>query len=689
MYAKEYSKCRALANGIANRSVCKQSTGTLTRTLLRIMQRDRHIVNPREERRGTSTGIEGDAKGGEHGQCLNETTIACEPIIQQLPNELLGMILADSYAACANALVCSRWRDLVDVLHGRDTHTYGKRVRLLPASSALSTLAHLPPVGIDMALQSVLPVATAAHLLPLLIASGKPEHIDYALGLWADESRTIDHVEAAQWIAAHDRLEARFDPAWPHTVQPRRFLDCNHDNGNVRAIASCVMLSVAARHTHQSSTLWSVSQVCRVNPLALRKAAYVAAAEDRRDALGVILHLYARSIFDYDSARHFFGPCDSINMERRQYMDAACMMATLHTIVGTYGSLECAKTIDLFHRHKSITPLTIISPAWYYENGTRYDAGTVGDIDGLLDALRVLLGGRADMRETKWLAAAIVADRPEMLDLYSADVPTGEFRAFADAARLGKRLFCEAIMARIHLGTASPWCNMIDAPDNAIPFTLEGVRWLADQAWYAPRAGTVLCVMDNLFCERAQVCASRLKRLCDTIDALGLMAERWPAAVQTALVGRHDRIGPLLVSCIMLADNCKERDLFDVLMGHLDRCALIETLSTASAVERAWSYLCDVVAANAVSPNWRTWTGCDPCMDTPMVVVFGTLLNRYLRTPSGNIGAHGQVELRPLHRDHVLHTLDGTRHSLSKDDSHLQSALRYLEQHGLLRGASF
>lgn len=608
--------------------------------------------------------------------------------LQMLPNELLSMIVGDPRVVWASALVCSRWHAIVNVLYERNVHAHGKRVRLLHASSALSTLGHMSSLAIRGSLKKVLHEVTLAHLLPLLVASNNPQHVDYALDMWSDECRLIDDAEAAEWIAAHDRLEARFDAEWPDTVCHRSHLRCDHATNDVHSIASCVLLSVAARHTHQPDTLHSVTRFCRANARAFCKAAYIATAEDRRDALGTILYLYALHAVAIEGVPLPFHPGDSGATTRHWHSDATRMFTTLYVVAGTHGSLECAKTIDLFHQRGGVTgPSAIVSPSWYYENDTMRTLFAIESVDrshALIALNDIMAAGHGPMmRKRHWIWAAMIADRPEMLDLYSAGRAEGwESFVFASVASLGKRRFCDALMSRFPGRAASSWNAIVNNPDNVAPFAVEGVRWLAAQTWYEPHEGTVLCIINDLFSEKTGVPTTRLQRLCDTIDALGLLVERWPLAVRSDLADQRDRIASLLVSCIMRAGDCRERDLIEVLVNHLDCCALVDTSCSGSRVERAWSYVCDTVAANAMVPA-LSWVGCDPCVDTPMAIVLGTLLNRYQRTPSDHAEAHGRIRLRPLCRDHAVRTIDGNRQS-AKSVLHLRSALEYIKRHDLL-----
>jgi len=610
-------------------------------------------------------------------------------LIQLLPNELMGMILGDPDTVWASALVCTHWRDIVGARPTRDTaQSKEKHMRPFYASSALSALGHLPPAQVQTALESVLPMVTLAHLMPLLVASDKPEHVDYALRLWSHEDRSIDVAEAVQWHTAHGLLESRFYAAWPRHVRKLRHVDCNHPMDDVRAIASCVILSVAARHTCSPDVLQKVALSCLSDQKALHKAAIIAAAYDRRDTLGALLYLYAQRIDEAEFASIQRGKLDVADVGRSQHT-VTKLFRTLYVMTGTYGSVECARTIDLFPMSDGdddTTPLAIMPQKWHERLHCRSCGADPRRISEpcALTAIQDAMGGYTRMRKRYWLKAAIAADRPETLDLYLADAVDGDrARILGDTARLGKRRFARATVASCADTGADALCVAINNLESTTPFTLEGVRWLSEQPWYSPQASTFLRILENVGGRSCGIYTTEAERLRNTVDMLDVATERWPTIVQAVMHGRRDWIGILLVLCIVRGSACGERDLLGTLVGHLDRCALIDTPRAGSVVERVWSYLIETVTAHAAAPVRHRMEYPARAYTMPMAGVFVSLLIRYEKTLHGDRGILGPIGLVPLSRDLARRALFGPL--LPNDDNgSLSTALAFLYERGLL-----
>jgi len=629
---------------------------------------------------------------GTHTNDLNDTPI------DLLPNELLVRILP---APCVSALVCSRWRDITDAHLAKGSACLkDRRTRSVCVSMVLDMCGDRSLHGIQIVLRGLLGNVTLAHLLPLLIATGRPEHATHAIKLWSGENHCIDRAEAAAWIDAHRSLESRFDAAWPDNIQPRFCLDCDHKPTHMHAIASCVLLSVAARHTRCPIALGKFALFCRTDERALRKALALAAASDRRDVLGALLCLYAQHL-EGNAARCPTDkgpqPLDRNSKSGSHNGNVLEMFQTLYIVVGTYGSLECAETLDLFLYRDDVEPQIIMSPSW----SDRIDAKPRRTISlaradrnmaRTLTALNDAVFGRTVLLGERWLSAAIAADRPEMLDLYLShcDRSFGQHPDLADAARAGKIRFSHAIMARCPRAVAGYWRDRVNNWLNFMPFTLEGIRWIATQAWYHPCENTIRRVLDDLFCESTSVChPTRMERLSDAIDALGIMADMWPERVRASLRDKRDRIGALLVASIVRGASLKERDLFEALAEHLDNCGLIETDRSGSIVERVWAYLADIAVTDA-AVGTLLWERCDPCVrDTPMALVFVALLNRHKDTPpAGDSGTLDRLALAPLSYECAIRAFYGRMRYISKEgDVVLDSSLARLAYHGLLKDA--
>jgi len=591
---------------------------------------------------------------------------AQEPPIQGLPNELLAMIFSVPWTS---ALVCPHWYDIV-----RASHPCAKRAgRSLRASSALSALGHLPPCEIQMVLESVLDRATTAHLLPLLIASGQPTHIDHALKVWSDTGRVIDGAEATDWASAHDRVESRFDTLLSNRICDRVHVCCDHEPTDVRSIASCVLLSVAARHAHASDILKRVALFCRMDSKALRKVIFVAAAEDRDDVLGALLYLYAQYVMDIAASA---------------WREATLQMfETLHAIVGAYASVRCTRILDAFHFNDGITPSMIMPVAWgdhlRCERCGVVAAGGNADKTCALMGLEKVLAYNAFMREAHWLRAAIAADRPETLGAY-ASVFLGDPlpSVFGKVVRMGKPRFCEAIMAAHPEITSSAWSAAIDAPHNNPRFTLGGVRWLAAQPWYSPHSDTLIRILsanipddENGYTLADSVAAAR-----NAVDALGVMIDRWPKDTRRVLLSRSTRIGVSLVSCVLDNDG-GTGDLLGMLMDHLERCGIIRTRT--SGLADLWSYMVCAMAVDASDGNCGRRLGrCKPRDGFPVCYVFARLLRLYLARQE-SVGVHATVALSPVPRDYGKRAVCGCLLP-SRYDASIQETLAYLAQHGLV-----
>lgn len=629
----------------------------------------------------------------QHSQQANG---AAESLAQRLPNELLGAILDESSVAWTNALVCSRWHALVDALslqYGPEAEC--KRVRPLHASSALDALRHLSPTKIQGVLESVLPVATPAHLLPLLAASDEPNHLKHIIDLWSDEERPMDSAESAQWIKAHRQIESRFDPLWPGRVRKRIRARCDHYPTDVRSIASCVLLSVAARSTCSPAVLNGLARFCRDDEKALRKATLVAAAHNRRDVMGSLLYLYAQ---------HHWGTRARYTVERGnlQYFGiiATGMLKNLYVTAATYGSLECARTVDLLATCKGVTPTMIMTDPWnkyaHCESckaAIRWSSASSTSNSSrepcALGALNVVAAEPMALYKRYCLRAAVIADRPEMLGLCAIDLESAwVLEAFVDVVRLGRERFSEAMAARFSHDVGGLVCAAINDRANEMPFTLGGVRWLASQDWYTPLPDTVCRIINGMSfgmlgtVRCIQKDSSRIERLCNTVDALGIMAERWPTIVKAALGDQRNRVASLLVSCIVRASTCDDRDILEVFVGHLVRCALLDAREGRSATERVWSYLHETATANATAAP-RNWSGHDGCVETQAAVVFAMLLHRHRRALPKGVEAHGQTRLQPLSRRRAAETLF-KEVSCKMTGPYYDAALQYLDRHGLL-----
>jgi len=597
--------------------------------------------------------------------------------IESLPVELLDPLLAPPWIS---ALVCSRWRDLA----GANVDSREEK-RTLYASSALSVFGHLLPCEIHVALQSVLQEATYAHTLPLLLASEQAVCVDYALDLWSDKARAIGNAEAAQWAIAHSQIESRFDTTWPDHIRERAHLICDHDLADVRAIASCVLLSVVARRTHSPHVLQRAASLCSRNQRALCKAIFVAAADDRRDIMGALLYLYAQ---------YFLRPQSVRILQRVQHQSTVNMLATVHTVIGTWASTGCALVISLFHPRNCVAPAMIMAPFWSDHIQCQRCAlvSAAGHDDGVekcaLSRLGQALARDSRMCTTMWIGAAIAADRPETLDMYVAcfrDDPLPSI--FGDAARMGKARLCKAIMAARPDIDGPAWRAAVNAACEISPFTLEGVRWLATQAWYWPQQTVPFHAVNDIFCSNTQGTGHTVQ-MRNAVDALGIMVDAWNQATKAALFDRHASIGGLLVSCI-IHDECDpggsgRGGLLDALVGHLQRCDFMTMswLETGSQMTHPWAYL----ITKTTKIMSRGHINCKLCRDTPMSIVFGHLLRRHLDAMATNgnecFGPHTTAGLHPIHSSDITRTV--RRASVRADDASLVRSLSYLARHGLL-----
>jgi len=650
---------------------------------------------------------QGDACPKQQYAHIGYPNVADESAIEALPNELLVRVLPVPWIA---ALVCSRWREMIDVRPaGNVTLSNRKRTRDLRASSVLDLWGSRPPDEIHTILYGALRGATLAHLLPLLVASDQPVHVDYALKLWFDEDRSIDWIEAYEWVAVHRQLDARFDAAWPDHVSSRANLDCNHNPSDVRAFASCVLLSMAARHTQSPDVLQKIAALCRRDDYTLRKAALVAIAADRHDVFGAFLYLYAQHLYgdDVSGAQHPFNE-HAVGASRHNAVVDAFKM--FYAAAGTYGSLACVHIIDLFLFHKSVTPSMIMSPAWAAHMRCKLCGGANLNRDGewcVLGKIGCIMLYCVTMRTTHLQRAAIAADRPETLGAYlRADRNLKPEPILGDAARLGKARLCDAILAACPDVGATARCEAIDDISNDIPFTIEGVRWLASQTWYSPQdRQTVRYMLDDLFYGHRRTVrgvgtvASDAVRLRNTIEAVGLMVDRWPALLCSALTDQHYRVSSMLAACILHEEDnaCSKEDLFGALVRHLDRCNVFPCGGGGgggSPMANAWSYLIDAVGLAVRRPIDQR-THCPLCRAARLAIVFAHIAMRCHDNPCNDIAdtldrdtgirVHaGTIKLRAIPSDYAGRTLLGhTTHSYE----HLRAfddATRYLAQHNLL-----
>jgi len=493
--------------------------------------------------------------------------------IGSLPNELLAMILPSPWTS---ALVCSRWRDLGDALLERPRNV---RARRLYASSALFVLGHLPVAEIYATLQSIVGEPTLAHLLPLLAASDRSDYNEYVYDVWSDKERTIDEAEAAQWIAAHSEIESQFGALWPDTICDRRDMMCDHNHADVRAMGSCVLLSVTARHTHSPAVLRRMALFCSADPNALRKAILVAAAKDHDDVLGALLYIYAQ----HPTASSWVASGGTY-MERNAALD---MFSALHVTVGIYASVRCVRVLDVFRSHGSMSSTEIMSPRWsYHARRERYTFGPNGGNDcelRALNRLKTLFNHTLSMRTRYWLSAAITADRPETLEAYVSYRPDDRLPLiFGHTVRMGKPRFCEAIMAMRPETPHAVWTTTIDRlrDDDAL-FTVEGVRWLAAQAWYSPGDGVLARAISNILNGESPTNPIE-SPVHDAVDALGIMAHRWTEATRAVLLDEYNQIRASLVTGVLcISDAADKSSLLNTLTGHFERCGVSATLDTA------------------------------------------------------------------------------------------------------------
>jgi len=634
-----------------------------------------------------------DAKG------LDEDNGEYVPPIQMLPNELLETVLSIPWR---DALVCSRWRDIADMSFMDQARMGNGYARTVRASSLLSRWGHMPPLQIRAVLEGVLYNASQAHLLPLLLASNNPIHVDYALGIWSDDRRPMDDTEVAQWMALHDQLESRFDATWPKDICKRIHLDCDHRADGPRAVASCVLLTLTVRHTHQPDVLYKVASFCHANGYALRKAAFVATADDRANALGALLHLYAQHIFgDDNAAKRPNAETGKIVAGPQSRPNAVLnLFQTLYVVAGTHGSLECARIIDLFPFRKSVTMSMIMPPSWCKHAQCQSCDSTDGD--GVCRALARVCEITlccTTMRTLYWLRAAIAADRPEMMGLFARDDATSMGHSvFADTARQGKASFSDAMMAARPHKTANYWCDVVNESQSTVPFTIGGVRWLASQAWYLPQERGVCRILEDLFCQRTaagrdhQMRTDNAARLANTVEAMGLLARRYPVSVRLALGNEVQWLKSLLVACAFHDAHQEGRDLFGALIGHMDTCHIFARPGSC-AMSRAWAYL---IARCGAMQQSTTQKHCLLCDGKCMVLVFACILKRYLVTPSSTnngtmcpcargheiIEVHVKIaELKPLPYRYAK----PMRSNTCNHGGSCGAALQYLGQHGLLQ----
>lgn len=607
--------------------------------------------------------------------------------IESLPNEVLAAIIHDLAIAASAvpicALVCRRWRDVAD-MYPRGHNIRTPKRRKLCASSVLSMTGSMTSKEIHSLIESIVETPTLAHLLPILVASDRPDLIDCALNLCFDGKRVIDAAETAAWVDAHAQIDARFDSLWPDDVCDRTHLDCNHAPADVRSIASCVLLSVASRHTRAPAVIAAMASLCHADERALRKAISVAATEDRHDTMGALLYLYAQhsgaSTVWHESASH--------------------MLETLYATVGTWASIECARVIDAFHYCEHTSPLVLMSRLWSDSVcGRQCDAASaVGDenVPRALDKLKDILAHNWPMRTTHWLRAAVVADRPEMLDMYTARAGVDPLPLiFDDAMRAGKLRFCRVIIAaHPEIGPAT-WATMIDDPFYSGRFTLGGVCWLAAQTWYSPRtdvpARAINCILHNSGPSRAKTAhIGHAVSARNAVDALGVMLARWPTITSASLREQPHHMGPLIVACVLHdKDNSHglEHGLLGALLGHLERCGIIMA-TPGSSVASLWSCLIDQMGIDRTLCA-REQVGCLVCHSMPMAAVFERLLRRHLGTlpiehSANNDSKECVVEkLESMPRARVERSLYG-HGPVDLDHALLDQALSYLAQNGLL-----
>ena len=577
---------------------------------------------------------------GQH-EHVQHSDVADESPIQMLPNELLIRLLPEPWIA---ALVCSRWYEMVGALSAIGAVS-STNSRVLCASSILELWGRRPPDEIHAILYSVISDATLAHLLPLLIASDRPANVDYVLKLWSDENRPITETEAAQWIAAHRQLDPRFNASWPKHIPSRAGLDCNHGPHDVRAIAFCVMLSTVALHTQSPRVLREIAALCPNGDSALRKAALVAVTRDRHNVLGALLYLYAQHIHG-DDARCRPDKSVAYASQHNAVIDT---FKAIYVVAGTYGSLECAHIADLFLFCVSVTPSMIMSPAWSDHMRCKLCDTAVGArknrLQCALGTIGCIMLHCATMRTTHWLRAAIAADRPEMLGPYmGVDGNTELGPILGDVARLGKTHFCEAVLSASPNTNAATLCGSIDAVSNDMPFTIEGMRWLASQAWYTPRGEyTIHRILDNLFCVRdftvrgIGTVADDTARLHNTVEALGLIAGRWPALLRGALARERHWVSLILVACVLhKGDSHAGGDLFAVVAGYLNLCGVFP--HPGSPIVGAWSYLIDAGRSRNAKAH------CALCACASLESVFARIVEQHQDALCGD-------DICPLDRD--------------------------------------
>jgi len=588
-----------------------------------------------------------------------------------LSNEVLDLVLNNPldrhyvkpWDAWEAALVCKRWCAVVAAasVQRRSRMNQGGVLANMPAlqrctvrASWFLPLTKVPRCTVNHiqeAIHKAVGKCSLAHLLPVLLASGRAHLVRHAFLIWR-ETRTAHGREASLWTFYYRAWIDRFEETRYHKHQ-RALLDAHADHCET-AIHACVMLSVVARHAQTPAILQKAITLCDSDPCAVYVALLSAAYADQVQAMGYLLVLHAKHIMREHSHNA------SVRQRLKQTADA------LWTITGARGSAACIDClVSSFPRNNSRTRCAFLGGAWRARMCRDNFEGLDGRLQRTLDSM--------DDHHSVWtrscsnhlFQAAIVADCPGVLEtfLFRSD-HVHRNNLFMIAARTGKKALRERLLVLFPELEGQSGCIATNQETDG-PFTADGICWLAQQSWYTPEEMSVRTMI-------ASLCIQGDLSIIGVIDAMQRIARTWPKHALKAFVGKHELIAFMIIRWAAHT-TCDGNSGLDAIVGLLRHIGFFESPMGDDLWSIVMAHMDHIISAR------DRLIHCDACRDLPMGIVFDRLLQMHLHEPDMIVCRPRPIPIRYIICTHGVVTMIAM--GLNARD---QAIADRLIEHGLL-----
>lgn len=538
-----------------------------------------------------------------------------------LSNEVLDLVLngrahntnipyIDPCERWASALVCARWCAIIDAF-ARRPHPGQQPYGRLVGASCFVALARRPGSTVDdvrEAIQAALERCSRAHLLPVLAASNCAHLVRYALATCKEIDIAEDKREAFEWTTCHDTLEQRVRCEWSQT------LSSVYGSTPQTPHHARVLLSIVARYTQTPGVLQEAVALCAKGRDAICDALLSAIHADQDDVMGYLLVLYVYNHAYFSSGK-----------QRR-------LANRVWTVVGAYGATRCANRLMQSFCRRECTAHALLTGTWRVQmcsdHFRRDDNNMHCTIDGMDDD--AFLWKAAADKNLFW--AAVTADRPDVLDAYSADITLAfQEDAFRVAARTGKRVVCGRLLAMFPR-LAGQGGRMAINRKRGAPFTVDGVRWLGQQAWYVPDEKALCTILESL-CKQKELTAM------DIVGAMHSAVTAWPKHAHSVFAENHQLVVSVLTTCAAHPDGAKGLDSLARLLRDVG-------FFEPPCGRDLWSVMMNHFDFGGEPRH------CFTCLHLPLGVVFGLVLDLHLRDPNPVTCCPRPIPLRYIGETH-------------------------------------